>query len=137
MEDYSKFLIKQYRYWGVYVAQDQNYLGRCVVWCDRADAIHLTDATNEERDELFTILKELKIASEKTFGGEWFNFAFLGNETHHLHCHFVPRYSSTKEFEGLIFTDELWGGNFETDATFVVSPYILEEIRLQMEKSLG
>ena len=137
MTDYSKFLIKQYKHWGVYVHENQSYLGRCVVWCDREDAIHLTDATKEEQDELFEILRDLKAASEKAFGGDWFNFAFLGNETNHLHGHFIPRYSEEKVFEKITFKDELWGHNYKTDRSFITPPDVLEKIRLKMKDVLN
>jgi len=136
MADYSKFLVKQYKYWGVYVHENQSYLGRCVIWCDREDAIQLTDANKEEQEELFIIIEELKIASENAFEGEWFNFSFLGNETHHLHGHFIPRYSSKKVFEGVTFVDKLWGHNYKTDKSFVTPLDVLEKIRLRMREHL-
>lgn len=132
MTDFSKFLVRQYKHWGVYVHENQSYLGRCVVWCDRADARQLTDATEAERDELFSILKELQNASAAAFGGEWFNFAFLGNETPHLHCHFIPRYSTEKVFEGVLFKDERWGHNYRTDHAFITPPEVLEKVRQTM-----
>jgi len=138
MEDYSKMLIKQYKDWGVYVHGDQSYLGRCVVWCDREDALQLTDASKEEQEELFLILNELQRASEKAFGGEWFNFSFLGSYDRHLHCHFIPRYSSDKEFEGVIFSDERWGHHYKNpNIQFKTSPEILESVRLKMIEVLG
>jgi diadenosine tetraphosphate (Ap4A) HIT family hydrolase len=137
MVDFSKFLVKQYKHWGVYVHENQNYLGRCVVWCDRADAKQLTDAREEGRDELFLILKELQNASTAAFGGEWFNFAFLGNETPHLHCHFIPRYSTEKEFEGTTFKDERWGHNYRTDHAFTTTSELLEKVRQKMAGALA
>lgn len=137
IQDYSKFLVKQYKYWGVYVHENQSYLGRCVVWCDREDALQLTDATKEEQEELFEILRELKKASEEAFGGEWFNFAFLGNEMHHLHGHFIPRYSTEREFEGVTFKDKRWGHNYRTDREFVTPSEVLESIRLRMAQHLS
>lgn len=137
MNEYSKFLVKQYQYWGVYVHENQSYLGRCIVWCDREDALHLTELHDDEQKELFIVLRELQKASEIAFGGNAFNFAFLGNETHHVHCHFIPRYSAEKIFEGIKFTDTLWGHNYKTDTSFVTSPEILEKIRLQLQKCLA
>lgn len=134
--DYSKFLVKQYKHWGVYVHENQSYLGRCVVWCDRAEVVDLADATEAERDELFTILFELREASKQAFGGDWFNYAFLGNETRHLHGHFIPRYASAKEFEGVTFADELWGHNYKTNKEFVTPSDVLEKIRLRMRVQL-
>jgi len=136
MIDYSKFLVKQYKYWGVYVHTNQGYLGRCVIWCDREDALDLTDATNKEQEELFVIIKKLKYASQDVFSGEWFNYSFLGNETRHLHGHFIPRYSAEKQFEGVTFKDARWGHNYKTDHSFVTSPELLEIVRLKMKKSL-
>ena len=136
MTDYSKFLIKQYKYWRVSVYENQSYLGRCIIWCNRKDALELTDATREEQEELFFILKKLKKASQATFGGEWFNYAFLGNSTRHFHGHFVPRYSTEKEFGGVIFRDDRWGHNFRTDEYFITPANVLEQIRLEMKKAL-
>ena len=137
MTDYSKFLVKKYRYWTLNVHENQGYLGRCVVWCDREDAHKLTDATIEEREELFAILKELQNASVKTFGSDWFNFAFLGNGTPHLHCHFIPRYSKEKEFVEMVFKDERWGHNYRTDHSFVTPPEVLEKIRATLADALA
>ena len=105
MKDYSKFLVKEYTHWLVNVHENQSYLGRCVVWCKRADALDLADTTEAEQKELITILGELREATKRAFQTDWFNYAFLGNETRHLHGHFVPRYSSPKTFEGITFDD--------------------------------
>ena len=60
MEDkFSSILVKEYKHWAVYVHENQGYLGRCVIWCKRENALDLTDATQEEQNELFIILKDL------------------------------------------------------------------------------
>ena len=60
MEDFSKYKIKDYKYWQIFIHPNQGYLGRCVIWCKRKNALDLTDATKEEQKELFLVLKELK-----------------------------------------------------------------------------
>lgn len=135
--DYAKLLIKEYGHWLVQVHENQGYLGRCVVWCKREDALALTDATKEECDELLMILRELTDALERAFGAEWFNYAFLGNETAHLHGHVIPRYSTKKEFNGVIFRDEQWGHNYTTDHSFVTTPELLEAVRLELAGELN
>ena len=45
---------------GIYVHENQGYLGRCVVWCKRTDALDLADATPEEQAELFLVLRDLR-----------------------------------------------------------------------------
>lgn len=136
MEDFLKYTIKEYKYWTVSVSKNQNYLGRCIVWCKRDDALDLADATEEEQKELFVILNKLRSAVQNSFQADWMNYAFLGNETRHLHGHFVPRYTETKEFEGIIFKDDLYGQHYKTDRDFSVPAEVVEKIRLKIAKEL-
>ena len=135
-EDFSKFLIKDYTYWVVYIYENQSYLGRCVVWCKRENALDLTDATPEEQAELFVVLNDIKNALQKAFQPDWFNYAFLGNEMRHLHCHFIPRYASSREFMGTTFTDVFWGKNYKTDKEFSISHEVLEGIQEKIKETL-
>ncbi len=137
MTDYSHLLIKDFGLWGVYVHENQGYLGRCVVWCNREDALDLVDATVQEQEQLFVILQKLRKASIEVFNPDWLNYAFLGNETRHLHGHFIPRYKRDVEYEGVVFKDELWGHNYKTNKSFVTPPEVLEKIKLQMKETLG
>jgi len=135
-EDFSKNLVKEYKYWAIYVHSNQGYLGRCVVWCKREDALDLTDATPEEQSELFLVLRDLKEATKKVFQPDWFNYSFLGNETRHLHGHFIPRYAKPKIFMGIVFEDKFYGHNYKTDHTFVTSEELLNAVRDGLKKAL-
>ncbi|HCR52626.1 TPA: hypothetical protein DIV48_03230 [Candidatus Kaiserbacteria bacterium] len=137
MTDYSKFLVKEYKHWLVNVHENQGYLGRCIVWCKREDALDLADATKDEQKELITIIGELREATKRVFQADWFNYAFLGNETRHLHGHFIPRYSSQRTFEGVTFTDERWGHNYRTNHEFATPPGVWEAVRLRLKEELG
>ena len=128
-EDFLKNLIEEYKYWTVYVHLNQSYLGRCVVWCKRENALDLADATPEEQSELFLILQNLREAVKKVFQPDWFNYSFLGNETRHLHAHFIPRYSKPKTFMSIVFEDKLYGHNYKTDHSFVTSEILLNTVR--------
>jgi len=136
MEDFEKYKIKDYKYWTIFIHQNQGYLGRCVVWCKRENALDLTDATEEEQKELFLILNELREAVKKIFQSDWFNYSFLGNETRHLHAHFVPRYAKPKVFEGITFEDKLWGHNYKTDHSFITPEPVLEKIKSLITEAL-
>ena len=137
MEDFSKYKIKDYKYWSIFLHPNQGYLGRCVVWCKRENALDLTDSTLQEQEELFRILKELKEALNKIFKPDLFNYAFLGNETRHLHGHFIPRYASSREFNDVIFTDERFGFNYQTNRNLKFSDDLIEKIRLKIKVALG
>jgi diadenosine tetraphosphate (Ap4A) HIT family hydrolase len=135
-EDFSKTLIKEYKYWSIYAHGNQNYLGRCVVWCKREDALDLADATKEEQEELFLVLQDLRKAVSAVFQPDWFNYAFLGNEMRHLHGHFIPRYAKPKVFMGTSFEDKLYGHNYKTNHDFITSPEVLEEVIKQLKGAI-
>ena len=135
-QDYSKFLIKEYQHWLVNVHENQGNLGRCVIWSKRDNALDLADATEKEQDELFVILKALRSASKTCFNPDWFNYAFLGNVSRHLHGHFIPRYAKSIEFMGLTFEDKLYGHNYKTDHRFVTSEKLLQEVRSRLKEAL-
>ncbi|MEK7078298.1 MAG: HIT domain-containing protein [Patescibacteria group bacterium] len=135
-EDFSKNLIKDYKYWAVYVHPNQGYLGRCVVWCKRENALDLADATPEEQSELSLILHDLREASKNVFQPDWFNYSFLGNETRHLHAHFIPRYANPKTFMDIVFEDKLYGHNYKTDHSFVTAEIILNSVRDKLKSEL-
>jgi len=137
MNDFSKNLVKEYKYWNVYVHENQSYLGRLVIWCNRDDAVDLTDVTNDERDEFFLIIKDMKDALEKTFKPEILNYAFLANNTRHLHCHLVPRYSTDQKFEEITFKDERWGHNYKTNHNFVTPDEIRVKIKDRIKNALS
>ncbi len=136
MSDFSEYLIKEYEYWTVSAHPNQGYLGRCIIWCKRENAFDLCDATAEEYNELLMILKKIREAAKTIFQADWFNYAFLGNGTRHLHGHFIPRYSSSRNFEGETFSDELWGHNYKTNHDFVTKPEIFEAVKKRYQKEL-
>ena len=135
-EDFSKDLIKEYEHWSVYVSREQNYLGRCVVWCKRENALDLADANHEEQAELFLVLHDLREAAKKVFQPDWFNYAFLGNGTRHLHGHFIPRYEKPRTFMGIVFEDKLYGHNYKTDHSFVTTEELLSAVRDKLKEVL-
>jgi len=136
-DDFQKDLVKEYKFWSVYVHRNQDYLGRCVVWCKRDNALDLADSNLDEQKELFLILKELREAAKRVFNPDWFNYSFLGNEVRHLHGHFVPRYAKSKTFMGTVFKDKLYGHNWKTNHAFVTPEVILKSVKNKLFKALG
>lgn len=134
MSDFSKNKIKDYKYWTIFIHDNQSYSGRCIIWCKRSRAVDLADANLDELKELTIILKELKQTIHKIFEADWFNYSFLGNATKHLHMHFVPRYESSRQFENVIFKDARHGHNYLTDHSFKISEELLQKIKNKIIK---
>jgi len=112
--DFSRYLIKTYDQWDLYLMENQYYLGRMYLWAKREGKIDMTEMTSEEHQEWWEISQEVRAALNKLFQPDLFNWSFLQNQEshgHHLHMHIIPRYKTKREFSGVTFTDGNWGRN--------------------------
>jgi diadenosine tetraphosphate (Ap4A) HIT family hydrolase len=118
VENYERFLIREYDNWKVYLHESQYYLGRIYLWAKRESALDFFEMTKEERGEYFDVGIEQKKVLRRLFLPDLFNYATLANIAPHLHTHIIPRYSGeryvkgVKVLEGVRFLDERWGQNY-------------------------
>jgi len=129
-------LIKDFKFWSVFIAKNQILPGKCVIWCKRENALDPADATPEEWLEVYLIIKALKGTVLELYKADWFNYTFLGNSTQHLHMHFVPRYKTERIVHGMRFIDKDWGREYKVDPEFSISTEILQDIKCEMSKRL-
>ena len=129
-------LIKGYENWNVLIHSNQYYLGRCKVVLKR-HIEDLTEIENNEREELFLILKNLRKIINESFGANLINYTSAGNITQHLHIHFIPRYNHEVEFENHTFKDEFWGGNHSFyPRDLKTDKDLLNKIKLKIKEGL-
>ena len=129
-------LVKQYERWTLIVHPNQYYLGRCILKLNR-HIVDLFDITEDEQDELFSIMKDVKNALSESFRPDFFNYASLGNKVEHLHMHVIPRYKDKRTFDGITFMDGRWGHNYKPyDKSFNVPESTLEKIRKEIASLL-
>lgn len=117
------------------IHQNQFILGRVYIWAKREDSLDFADITEEERDELFEIMKNGKEALTKLFQPDLFNWAALGNGTYHMHLHLIPRYKTPRKFNGLEFKDVEWGKRYNS-ATYEGAPKISEQTVQDIKKAI-
>ena len=135
MNNIDRLLIKEYKYWKVMLHANQCYLGRCVLWCIRADAADLFEISEEEKNEFWNISKKLNKIIKHLWHPDKMNYASLANRTPHLHIHFIPRYKSEKMFRDFKFLDVRWGKNYAPyDKSFKISDELIEKIRSTISK---
>ena len=110
--DYNFFKIKEYKYWTLYLQENQCYLGRFYLLSKRIDAIDFIDMNYDERKDFFLIACKVKNVLHKLFRPDLMNYAALGNRFKRLHVHFIPRYKTKREFCNITFIDARWGMNY-------------------------
>jgi diadenosine tetraphosphate (Ap4A) HIT family hydrolase len=125
-KDYNDFKVKVYDNWDLFLHANQfPYVGRCYAWAKREDARILTDMNKLERDELFDIvIPEWHQVIHTVYANDWYNVAFLGNETPHLHAHLIPRYHSPLNIQNIEFKDPNPKGNY--------APYPKKQLPLKL-----
>jgi len=129
--DYDQLKIKSYKYWDVYLHENQCYLGRVFVQLKEDEGVKdFLDIKGEVRDEFFQIGEEVKRALDILFKPDKMNYAALSNTSPKIHVHVVPRYQEDRQFSGQVFKDQRWGQNFAPyDRNFALEESVLFKIR--------
>lgn len=127
--------IKKYEYWSLALHINQYHLGRCVCYLNIYKE-KISALSKEEYFELFTIIKGYEQAINKLWFPDWWNYAQQGNITPHLHMHFVPRYKTPREFDGINFEDEFWGRNYNNAPKKSPEPHTLYNITEAIKSNL-
>ena len=89
-----------------------------------------------ELAEFREIIRDFRAAIGRAFCPDWFNIMQLGNMTHHLHFHLVPRYAKPRKFMGKRFVDKNYGDMVDNtwkslDKKFLIG--IVKEIKEQLD----
>jgi diadenosine tetraphosphate (Ap4A) HIT family hydrolase len=95
-------------HWRVFIARDQDYLGKCIVALRRHEEDFLS-LTQDERQDMWEAARSVRDSLLRCFAPDHFNYQVLGNSVRHVHMHLTPRYTAPREFGGRTFTDNHWG----------------------------
>ncbi|MBR9702610.1 hypothetical protein GOV10_01110 [Candidatus Woesearchaeota archaeon] len=131
----DEIILKEYTHWKLVLSDCQALLG----WCQAVLKRHEEDFEelyDEELLELRTVIADWKICLRKSFSPDWFNEQHMGNMDKHLHLQLVPRYESSREFNGKTFSDKDFGNPY----VIVWKPeekIFLNTLANQLRKNLG
>lgn len=129
--DYEKLKIKSFKYWDLYLHENQCYLGRSFVQLKDKNGIEdFLDIKGDVCEEFFRIGQSIKKALKILFKPDKMNYAALSNTSPVIHMHLIPRYKDAREFDGVTFKDMRWGQNYAPyDRSFVLDESTLFKIR--------
>jgi len=105
--DEKNNLIKEYKHWKLLVRNRNTTLGNCVAITKR-HMERFSEITPEEMQEFEQVVKDSENALKKAFNYDKINYLMLMMKDKHTHFHVMPRYSDTREFAGIKWTDEGW-----------------------------
>ena len=99
-------------HWQVIINHNQDYLGKVMLVLLRHET-DVTALTGAEQVEFWQLLAVVRKALSALFQPDHFNYAFLMNGDRHVHFHVIPRYSTSRQFAGLVFTDGQLGEHYQ------------------------
>jgi diadenosine tetraphosphate (Ap4A) HIT family hydrolase len=106
---YPETLIREYRHWSVLVRPAQVTLGSLVL-ASTSDATRYGDLPAEAFAEQAEAVKAIERALQNFCSYERLNYLMLMMVDPNVHFHVIPRYSGTREWNGMAFADEGWPG---------------------------
>lgn len=118
-ESEKKYLIVDSRYWNVFLADKQDYIGRCILVLNR-HCESLSKLKSEEWTELKSLIERLEIAITSSLGADMYNWSCLMNDFYksetpnpHLHIHVRPRYKTPITINGKTYNDEEYAHHYD------------------------
>lgn len=99
----------------VFVDWCQEFVGQCIVSCDKES---LSELSTDDWIELGLVEKELERITKKLFDSTMYNFcclmnnAYKDNKKPHVHFQFLPRYQKERIILNKKYIDKHFGYNF-------------------------
>lgn len=110
-EEDKRFLLCESRSWSVFLSDEQDYIGRCILVLKR-HCNSLSELTDDEWGELRDLICELEACLKAVLGATLCNWSCLMNSFYkaaepdpHLHIHVRPRYDKPVILNGRAYTD--------------------------------
>ena len=114
-----QYLLYENQYWSVYLADEQDYIGRCIV-VSRRHCASIAELEASEWDNLRTVIKRIEDCLKSALGADLCNWSCLMNDFFkqqvpdpHLHLHCRPRLKNPVIINGNVYNDEEFGHHYK------------------------
>ncbi len=117
-EEDKRFQLCESNSWFVFLADEQDYIGRCILVLKRHCG-SLSELTAEEWNELHNLVCKLEACFKAVLGAALYNWSCLMNSFYkeaapdpHLHIHVRPRYDKPVMLNGNAYADGEFGHHY-------------------------
>jgi len=118
----EEYRLYEGEYWIIFLAQEQDYIGRCILVLKRHCGT-LSALTENEWTDLFCMIQNVEACLKEVFGADLCNWSCLMNSFFkdavpdpHVHIHVRPRYSHPVLIGGNVYTDDAFGHHYTKTA---------------------
>lgn len=129
---YPDSLVHEFDHWAVLVRPAQVTLGSLVLVA-RSEATAYSDLPPEAFAEQGVAIRRIESALRDFSNYERINYLMLMMVDREVHFHVVPRYSGSRDWEGIEFPDSGWPGPPQLKLVFDLNSSQLSSMRNQLK----
>ena len=117
-EEDKKYQVYESTFWSVFLSDEQDYIGRCILVLKR-HAGSLSELTDDEWEDLRKLIYKVEACLKTVLGATLCNWSCLmnsfykeANPNSHLHVHVRPRYDKPVTINDNTYIDNEFGHHY-------------------------
>ena len=142
-EEDRKFQVYESKSWSVFLSDEQDYFGRCILILKRHCG-SMSELTDVEWDELRKLVCKVESCLKAALGATLCNWSCLMNSFFkksapdpHLHIHVRPRYDKPVSINGNIYTDSEFAHHYALKKSGAIPVKDKEEVFIRLKEWLN
>ena len=142
-EEDKRFQVYESTFWSVFLSDEQDYIGRCILVLKRHRG-SMTELTDGEWEDLRNLICKVEICLKTVLGATLCNWSCLMNSFYketepnpHLHMHVRPRYDEPVMVNGNTYIDSEFGHHYAVNKSGAISVKDKEAVFIQLKEWLN
>ena len=139
----KQFQVYESKSWSVFLSDEQDYIGRCILVLKRHCGA-MSELTDDEWDELRKLVCKVESCLKAVLGATLGNWSCLMNSFYkesnpnpHLHIHVRPRYDKPVMINESIYIDNEFGHHYALNKSGVLPAEDKEEVFIRLKEWLN
>ena len=138
-EEDKQYQVYETAFWSVYLSDEQDYIGRCILVLKR-HCSSMSEMNEDEWEDLRKLICKVETCLKTVLGATLCNWSCLMNSFYkesepypHLHIHVRPRYDKPLMVNGNIYTDSEFGHHYAVKKDSEISDKDRETVFIQLK----
>ena len=142
-EEDKKYQVYEGTFWSVFLSDEQDYIGRCILVLKRHCG-SISELADDEWDELHWLIRKVETCLKTVLGATLCNWSCLMNSFYkesepdpHLHIHVRPRYDEPVIVNGNAYIDSEFGHHYAMNKSRSIPAEDKEEVFARLKEWLN
>ena len=142
-EEDKRFQVYESTFWSVFLSDEQDYIGRCILVLKR-HCSSTAELTDDEWKELRDLICKVETCLKTVLGATLCNWSCLMNSFYkesepnpHLHIHVRPRYDKPVMVNGSAYIDSEFSHHYAVHKSGSIPAKDREEVFIRLKEALS